>query len=119
MTFDTFDIVVVPFPFTDRTTSKRRPALVLSDAQAFNLQTGQAVMAMVTSAKNSDWPLDINIDDLDSAGLPAPSIIRMKLFTLDKQLIIRKAGKLAEIDQKNVMKALRLLFPFFSKTEST
>ena len=112
MTIDAFDIVVVPFPFTDKSTSKRRPALILSDAQAFNLQVGQAVMAMITSAKNSDWPLDIDIQDLDSAGLPAPSMIRMKLFTLDEKLIIRKAGQLAKPDQKKVIEALRLLLPF-------
>ena len=39
MTFDAFGVVVVPFPFTDRNTTKRRPALVLSDAlkQLFSL----------------------------------------------------------------------------------
>ena len=112
MTFNAFDVVVVPFPFTDKTTSKRRPALILSDAEAFNLQVGQAVMAMITSAKKSDWPLDIDIQDLDSAGLPAPSMIRMKLFTLDEKLVIRKAGKLGKTDQKKVIEALRLLLPF-------
>jgi len=112
VTFNAFDVVVVPFPFTDKTTTKRRPALILSDAQAFNLQVGQAVMAMITSAKNSDWPLDVEIGDLDSAGLPSPSIIRLKLFTLDEKLIIRKAGKLTDPDQGKVMEALRQLLPF-------
>lgn len=110
MTFSAFDVVVVPFPFTDKTTTKRRPALILSDARAFNLQVGQAVMAMITSAKNSDWPLDIEIQDLDAAGLPAPSIIRMKLFTLDENLIVRKAGHLASPDQEKVKQALHQLF---------
>lgn len=109
--FNAFDVVVVPFPFTDRTTGKRRPALVLSDAQTFNRQVGQAVMAMITSAKNSEWPLDIEIRDLDSAGLPSASIIRMKLFTLDEQLIIRKAGTLAVSDQERVIEALHQLLP--------
>jgi len=112
VTFNAFDVVVVPFPFTDKATTKRRPALILSDAQAFNLQVGHAVMAMITSAKNSDWPLDIEIRDLDSAGLPSPSIIRMKLFTLDEKLIIRKAGELASPDQTNAIGALRKLLPF-------
>jgi mRNA interferase MazF len=106
VTFDAFDVVVVPFPFTDRSTTKRRPALVLSDAQAFNRLAGHAVLAMITSVKNSDWPLDIEIEDLDSAGLPSASIIRMKLFTLDEQLIIRKAGTLAITDQELVKEAL-------------
>jgi len=112
--FDTFDVVVVPFPFTDKKTTKRRPALILSDAKVFNCQVGQAVMAMITSAKNSGWPLDIEIQDLDSAGLPSPSAIRMKLFTLDEKLIIRKAGKLASSDQDKIIAALRQLLPFVS-----
>jgi mRNA interferase MazF len=61
VTFEAFDVVVVPFPFTDRTTSKRRPALVLSDSAAFNRQVGQSVLAMITSAKHPDWPLDVAI----------------------------------------------------------
>jgi len=109
MTFNTFDVVVVPFPFTDRSTTKRRPALILSDPRIFNQKVGQSVMAMITSAKNSDWPLDIEIKDLDSAGLPSASIVRMKLFTLDQQLIIRKAGKLSPTDQSKVTEVLRRL----------
>lgn len=53
MSFEAFDVVVVPFPFTDRSTTKRRPALVLSDRDMFNARVGQVVMAMITSAKNS------------------------------------------------------------------
>lgn len=109
MTFEAFDVVVVPFPFTDRSTTKRRPALVLSDATAFNKQVGQSVLAMITSAGNSEWPLDIEIKDLDSAGLPSASVVRMKLFTLDDQLVIRKAGALAGRDRKGVVIALRRL----------
>jgi mRNA-degrading endonuclease toxin of MazEF toxin-antitoxin module len=109
--FDAFDVVVVPFPLTDRATTKRRPALVLSDLQGFNRQVGQAVLAMITSAKNSDWPLDSEIQDLDAAGLPSPSIVRMKLFTLDQQLILRKAGVLASEDREQVKLSLGRLLP--------
>ena len=118
MTFEAFDVVVVPFPFTDRATTKRRPALVLSDAEGFNRKVGQAVMAMITSAKNSDWPLDIEIRDLDAAGLPSASIVRMKLFTLDEQFIIRKAGKLAGEDRTRVTEALRKLLPLKEAEEN-
>jgi len=109
VTYEQFDVVVVPFPFTDRATSKRRPALVLSDRQIFTAKAGHSVLAMITSANNSDWPLDIVINDLDAAGLPSPSIVRMKLFTLDNQLIIRKAGKLSLADQTDVIGATQQL----------
>ena len=105
MTFKAFDV----FPFTDRTTTKRRPALVLSDAHSFNKQVGQSVLAMITSANNSDWPLDVNIQDLDSAGLPSASLVRMKLFTLDDKLAVRKAGELGKSDRSAVSNVVRQL----------
>ena len=111
MTFKAFDVVVVPFPFTDKTTTKRRPALVLSQANSFNKRIAHSVLAMITSASNSNWPLDIEIEDIDSAGLPYASIVRMKLFTLDDQLVIRKAGSLNTIDQIAVTEALYKLLP--------
>ena len=40
-------------------------------------------LAMITAAKHSTWPLDVAIRDLESAGLPNDSVIRMKLFTLE------------------------------------
>ncbi len=111
MTFKAFDVVVVPFPFTDKKTTKRRPALVLSQANSFNKRIAHSVLAMITSASNSDWPLDIEIEDIDAAGLPYASIVRMKLFTLDDQLVIRKAGSLSTKDQEAVTKALFKLLP--------
>jgi mRNA interferase MazF len=110
VTFEAFDVVVVPFPFTDRSTTKRRPALVLSDAAAFNRQAGHSVLAMITSATHSDWPVDIEITDLDSAGLPTASVVRMKLFTLADALVIRKAGALAQCDRSAVAECLAKLF---------
>ena len=111
MTFKAFDVVVVPFPFTDKTTTKRRPALVLSQANSFNKRIAHSVLAMITSASNSDWPLDVEIEDIDAAGLPYASIVRMKLFTLDDQLVIRKAGSLGAKDRKAVTETLLNLLP--------
>ena len=106
MTFEAYDVVVVPFPFTDRTATKRRPALVISDGIAFNAKVGHSELAMITSAKNSDWPEDTVISDLDAAGLSSDSVIRMKLFTLDNQLILRRAGSLASKDRAGVRDSL-------------
>lgn len=110
MTYNRYDIVKVPFPFTDRQSTKTRPALVLSDGKMFNSPIGHSVMAMITTAKHSDWPLDTSIEDLTAAGLPAPSIIRLKLFTLDNRLILAKLGQLASSDQIAVEQRLKSLF---------
>lgn len=109
VTFKAFDIVVVPFPFTDRTAAKRRPALVVSDSAAFNAKVGHSVLAMITSAGHSNWPLDTGITNLPAAGLATNSVVRMKLFTLDHRLIIRKAGALAAADRNAVVQATRKL----------
>ena len=108
-TFEKFSVVVVPFPFTDQNASKRRPALVLSST-LFNNAVQHSVLAMITSAKNSNWLLDVAITNLQNAGLTSESIVRMKLFTLDNRLIIRQAGSLAEADQQAVSKAFNQLF---------
>jgi len=114
VTFEVFDVVVVPFPFTDKTTTKRRPALVLSGTRTFNRPIAHCVLAMITSASNLDWPLDVEIKDIDAAGLPSASIVRMKLFTLDNQLVIKKAGALAPKDRKAVTEALQKMLPLKS-----
>lgn len=104
-----WQVVRVPFPFTDRLAAKNRPALVLSDAAAFNAPSGHAVMLMITSEANAPWPLDCVIRNLDAAGLPAPSKVRFKLFTLDQRLVRGVLGELAQEDVVAVRHALGML----------
>lgn len=108
MTYNRYDVVKVPFPFTDKQASKTRPALVLSN-QEFNSGVDHSVMAMITTAKNSTWLFDTPILDLNAAGLPASSIVRMKLFTLDNSLIIAKLGRLSEADKREFDANFKLL----------
>lgn len=110
MTFKPFDVLVVPFPFTDSTAVKRRPALVLS-AGPFQDRIGHLVCAMITSRENRGWPLDVDIADLRAAGLPHASVVRMKLFTLDERFVLRKAGRLGATDRTAVQRNLRALLP--------
>ena len=104
MTFESLDVVVVPFPFTDRQAAKRRPALIISSAN-FNRAHEQSILAMITSA-GGDWPSDIAIQGWQDAGLNVPCKVRFKLFTLDDTLIIRKLGTLSRRDGEAVKKAL-------------
>jgi len=66
-------------------------------------------MAMIASARNPPWPQDTAIADLDAASLPAASVVRMKLFTLDHRFVLAKCGRLADKDRKSVAKALAVL----------
>jgi len=110
MTYERHTVIKVPFPFTDKLASKNRPALIISAAEQFNNQIEHSVMAMITSAKQSDWPLDTIITDLSSAGLPAPSLIRLKLFTLDNRLIRGTLGELSADDKTCFDMHLAVLF---------
>lgn len=106
MTCDPWDVLVVPFPFTEKTGAKRRPALVVS-TKAFN-ENGHTLLAMITTKSHLPWPGDSDIEDLSAAGLHTPCIVRLKVFTLDNRLIVRPAGHLSERDRKKVAKSIRL-----------
>jgi mRNA interferase MazF len=107
-----FDVVVVPFPFTDSSRTKRRPALILSNTTDFNSIIEHSVLSMITSQKNEPWPLDVLIKNKKQSGLTAPSVVRMKLFTLDNRFIIKKIGQLSNSDQVNVKKSLKKIFNY-------
>ena len=104
MTFESFDVVVVPLPFSDSRTVKRRPALIVSSAD-FNRAHGQSILTMITST-GTDWPSDVMIEGWREAGLNVPCKVRFKLFTLDDALIIRRLGRLTKHDGNAVGNAL-------------
>jgi len=109
MTFERFAVVRVPFPFSDRNATRNRPALVVSDPVAFNTPAGHSVMAMITSQSHAPWPLDCVLTDLGAAGLPAPSRVRFKLFTLDHRLVNGELGLLGPADSEVVRARLATL----------
>jgi mRNA interferase MazF len=102
-TYSPGDVVVVPFPFSDRDALKRRPALVCS-AATFNDSSHHLVLAMITTASHKKWPGDVSIRDLTPTGLPVTSIVRWKLFTLDASLVLRRAGMLSARDRATCRK---------------
>ena len=108
--FEQWDVVVVPFPFSDGPARRRRPALVLSRPDALGNVIGHSVLAMITSAGHRRWPLDVPLADLSAAGLPAASVVRFKIFTLDDRLIERKVGALRPPDVGAVQGVLGRLF---------
>ncbi len=107
-TYEVYEIVKVPFPFSDKKASKKRPALIISSARHFNATIGMSIMAMITSKKGKElWPNDIVIKNLKSTNLLVESIIRFKLFTLDHELIIDRLGVLHSDDRKAVQERLK------------
>ncbi len=87
------EIVLLSFPFTDATGTRRRPALVLLDTGDEDL-----VVARITS-QTLRTPFDIDIIEWQQAGLLLPSMVRLdKMATLEKLLVERRLGSLTTDD---------------------
>jgi mRNA interferase MazF len=100
-----WDVVVVPFPFTEKLGAKRRPATVLSKNK-FN-RHGHTVLLMITTKAHDPWPGDTGIEQHGGAGLRSPCLVRLKAFTLDNRLILKKLGALATADRRHVAEQMR------------
>ena len=73
---------------------------------ALQEQSGHLLLAVVTSARSSQWPMDWQIKDLQAAGLPQPCVVRFKVFSLDQSLLIGSLGALSEVDRQGVQSRL-------------
>ena len=95
-TFESYhagDVVVVPFPYSDRLAEKRRPALVVSN-DAFAAQ-GFVWVVMITSAAQVQRDGDEVIADLARAGLTVPCRVRpSKIACIEPSRILRRVGRL-------------------------
>lgn len=85
------DVVVVPFPFSDLTQDKRRPALVIATLAGDDL-----ILCQITSQRIADrYAIPLENSDFSEGGLNQTSNIRPnRLFTADREIILYKAGKL-------------------------
>lgn len=91
------DVVLVPFPFTNLQTTKRRPAVIIS-ANWFNHTHSDCVVVAITSkipSQLSRDELQLSDSDLKAAGLPKKSIVKTgKIVTIEQRLIVKTIGKL-------------------------
>jgi mRNA interferase MazF len=105
MIYDQWDIVLVRFPFTDLTSYKKRPGLIISP---YEYNSGRdVIIAFITSnLKLKSMMGDYIIHDWQESGLPKPSMIRMKFATLDRRIIYKRLGRLTDSDIRRFGKAL-------------
>jgi mRNA interferase MazF len=87
------DVVVVPFPFSDLSQSKRRPALVIATLEGDDL-----ILCQITSRSNRDkYSISLDSDDFESGDLKRPSNARPnRIFTADNHIVLYKVGKLTK-----------------------
>lgn len=101
------DVVIVPFPFSDLSQSKRRPALV-----AANLEGDDIILCQITSGARIDrYSIALCQDDFRQGDLRFTSIIRPnRLFTADKGIILYKAGSLGKSKMEEVEREIVGIF---------
>src|SRR5207253_5082450 len=107
--FSQGDVVLVPFPFTNLSAIKQRPALVLSP-ERLNKVRGDLVVAAITSqipeVVGEDEIL-LSDADLKTADLPKASIIKLgKIFTIHQGLIRKKLGNIGEATLEGIRQKL-------------
>ena len=85
------DVVVIPFPFSDLSGSKRRPALVVAD-----LAGDDVILCQITSVARGDrYAISLDTADFESGSLPTKSFVRPnKIFTADQRLVLYRACRM-------------------------
>jgi len=100
------DVVLVPFPFTDQTGTKRRPAVVVS-ATGYNISRQDVVIMAITSQVRT--PLgygEAMVSDWQAAGLIKSSVLKPVFTTIDQPLVLRVLGRLSVADMQTLREIL-------------
>ena len=99
------NVVIVPFPFSNLTKSKRRPALVIS-----NLKGDDIILCQITSQSIFDkYSISLKNEDFQEGSLKRSSNIRPnRIFTADINIILYKVGtikneKIEEVINKIIL----------------
>ncbi|MFH1051512.1 MAG: type II toxin-antitoxin system PemK/MazF family toxin [bacterium] len=96
--FENGDVVLVPFPFSNLLTTKKRPAVVISSLQ-YNMLTSDIVIIAITSQQQNVLGIgECSINDSQSAGLLKQSTIKPAIATIEQNLVLKKLGKLTNND---------------------
>ncbi|MDR3232257.1 MAG: type II toxin-antitoxin system PemK/MazF family toxin [Planctomycetaceae bacterium] len=97
------DIVVIPFPFSDLSGSKRRPALVIA-----GISGDDVILCQITSAaRNDSDAVVLETADFEQGTLPVKSFVRPnKIFTAAQQLILNRACRLKPEKMREITAAI-------------
>ncbi len=100
------DIVLVPFPFTDQSTTKQRPAVVISSA-VYQRERPDLIILAVTSQQRPVVTVgEVQVKDWKRAGLLKPSVMKPVIATVERALVRKRLGKLSSEDQRSLRAAI-------------
>jgi len=106
------EIVLIPVPFSNLSSSKKRPVMILSNNQ-YNTSTDDViVMAVTSNVRGMSSEILFDTSDMTHGKIPKPSCIRSdKVYTLSKEIIVKKYGEISEV---KVIEAKNKLFELLS-----
>jgi mRNA interferase MazF len=91
------DLVLIPVPFTDLSSQKRRPVIVVSNNEYNRSAPDVVVVAMTSNPAPSRYSFVITSADLKEGSLNRPGTVRVdKVYTLEKSLIVKTFGRVTE-----------------------
>jgi mRNA interferase MazF len=105
--FEFGDVVLVPFPFTDQSATKQRPAVVISSDAYHSSRPDVLIMAVTSQARPRPAIGEAAIRRWKEAGLIKPSALKPVIATVERGLVRRRLGRLEPED----LQALRALLP--------
>lgn len=102
------DILLIPIPFTDLSSQKRRPVIVVSN-NVYNQKTADiVVVAMTSNPAPADYSFTITSSDLDKGALNRPGKVRVdKIYTLSQSIVVKTFGRVNETTLERIRQALR------------
>ena len=101
------DVVLVGFPFTNLQTTKKRPAVIISNT-VYQQQRPDIILMAITSQVRQ--PLTVGealIQDWQTAGLAKPSVFKPLIATIEKERIIKVMGQLTDKDQQGLQEIIQ------------
>jgi mRNA interferase MazF len=100
------DIVLVPFPFTDQSTTKQRPAVVVSSTAYNRARRDVILMAVTSQVRGGNVFGETLVQDWQVAHLLKPSAIKPIFATLQQDFVIKSLGKLSQRDAHSLKEAI-------------
>jgi len=102
------EIVLIPVPFSDLSSVKRRPVLVISNLSHNSTNSDMIVVAITSNLQQKG--IIITTNDLLTGKLPKTSLIRCdKIYTLEQRIVIKQLGTVSENVLKNVINDINIL----------
>ncbi|MFZ2633663.1 MAG: type II toxin-antitoxin system PemK/MazF family toxin [Desulfosalsimonadaceae bacterium] len=107
ITYSFGDIVLVPFPFTDQSAVKKRPAVIVSSDAYNRCRPDIVIMAITSQLRSADYFGDVAVNDWQQAKLLKPSVIKPIFTTIEKGLVIKQLGRISGNDRSSLITVLQ------------